>query len=122
GGTPALRRRVTVERRSLPRTATVQADQLLHRLGLELLTVLGPRRAGDRLVHQRPAQIVDAGAERCTDSFGSQLDPGRLDVRDPWMQREARHGVQDVRLVVSMHRRRLYTELMPTLMLPYRCM
>src|SRR5207245_6730463 len=98
GGTPALRRRATVERRSLPAPATLQAGQLLHALRLELLTVLGPRRAGDRLVHQRPAQIVDAGAERCTDSFGSQLDPGRLDVRDPWMQREASHGVHEQRL------------------------
>ena len=59
-GGAALRRGVAVERRPLPRRAAVRADQRLHRLGRHLLPVLRPRRARDRLVHQRPAEVVDA--------------------------------------------------------------
>ena len=63
-GGAALRRGVAVERRPLPRRPAVRADQRLHRLGRHLLPVLRPRRARDRLVHQRPAEVVDARPQR----------------------------------------------------------
>ena len=61
GGAP-LGGRVAVERRPLARRPAVRADQRLHRLRRHLLAVLGAGRARDRLVHQRPAEVVHAGA------------------------------------------------------------
>ena len=65
-GGAALGGRVGVERRPLARHAAVRADQRLHRLRRHLLAVLGAGRARDRLVHQRPAEVVHArrGARR----------------------------------------------------------
>ena len=68
-----------VERRPLPRPAAGGADQRLHRLRRHLLAVLGARRARDRLVHQRPAEIVDAGRERRRTPSGPSF------TQDAWM-------------------------------------
>src|SRR5205814_134178 len=57
-GLTALDRRIRVQRRPLPGRSTVRPDQLFHRLGPQLLPELGAGRAGDRLVHQRAAEIV----------------------------------------------------------------
>ena len=44
---------------------------------------LRPGRAGDRLVHQGSAQVVDARGERLADAVRPELHPARLNVRDP---------------------------------------
>ena len=49
--------------------------------------------AGDGLVHQRPAEVVRAGAKRELRPRDPELDPGRLHVRDPRVQGEAPDGV-----------------------------
>ena len=55
-----LGRRLAVERRPLARDAARGADQRLHPLGRQLLPPPRAGRARDRLVHQRPAEVVHA--------------------------------------------------------------
>src|SRR3546814_18022323 len=55
--------------------------------------VLTARGAGDRLVHQRAAQIVDAGAQGCDGAVAAQLHPAGLNVRDQRMEHKAGDGV-----------------------------
>ena len=44
-------------------------------------------------VHQRAAEIVDAGRQAMAHAFGPELDPGRLNVRNNRIKRKARHRV-----------------------------
>ncbi len=83
-----FRGRLAVERRSLPRDPARRTDQRLHLLRRELLPPPRPRRARDRLVHQRPAEVVHPGAERLDHALRARLHPGDLDVLDPRVQRE----------------------------------
>ena len=68
GGADALRGRLAVERRALAGDAAGGPDQALDLLRGQLLSELRPGGTRDRLVHQRPAKVVDAGVQR-TDSL-----------------------------------------------------
>ena len=59
--------------------AAGRADQLLHALRRQLLPELGPGGARDRLVHQRPAEVVHPGARApgaCRPGRASPTTPG----------------------------------------------
>ena len=77
-----------VGRRALARHPAGRADHGLHLLGRKLLAPLRPGRPRDRLVHQRAAEIVDAGGERLPHALGPDLHPRHLDVRDQRVQGE----------------------------------
>ena len=91
GGTP-------VERRPLARDAAGRADELLHALGRHLLPELGSGGARDRLVHERPAEVVHAGGERLPRPSGPSF------TQEAWMfvisrmEREPRDRVHEQRL------------------------
>ena len=77
-----------VPRRPLARHPAGRSDQLLHPLRRQLLPPLRSRRARDRLVHERPAEIVDAGGERLPHALRPELHPRDLNVRDHRVQGE----------------------------------
>src|SRR5262245_17868007 len=64
GGRHTLLIRVAVERRTLARYAPGGADHRFHPLGRHLLAERGARRPRDRLVHERPAEVVHTRAQR----------------------------------------------------------
>src|SRR6201995_5224128 len=71
-----------VERRALgglPARLAGRGDEVLD---LEFHPVLGPGHAADVLLHQRPAEIVDAPAERLGGPLQPHLHPARLQVGD----------------------------------------
>ena len=49
---------------------------------LHALAVGGAGGPGDALVHQRAAEVVDAGPQQLLHAPGAELHPRRLDVRD----------------------------------------
>ena len=79
-------------------TRPIATDQRLHRLRREFLAVLGAGGARDAFVHQRAAHVVGTGVEAHRRSLRSHLHPGRLDVGDQRVQRQAGHGVHQDRL------------------------
>ena len=82
-----------VQRGALKRRTPELADQRLHRLRRQLLSVCGTGRAADGFVHQRAAHVVGAAVQARLSPARAELDPGHLDVAEVRMQRQARDGV-----------------------------
>src|SRR5690348_5650792 len=89
----------SVERRALRRRAAravSRADQVLR---IQLDTVVGAGHAGDRLLHQRPTEVVDAPAQRLGRGIEAHLHPARLQAGDRAPEGEAEdRGVLEVLL------------------------
>ena len=65
----------------------------------QLDAVVAAGHARDRLLHQRPAEIVDAPVQRLGGGVEAHLDPARLEVGDGLAEREPeRRGVLEVLL------------------------
>src|SRR5215472_9839178 len=92
---PPLSAHGLIERRPLDRLPSRRADQCLHPLWRHFLAVRGAGGARDGLVHERTAEIVDAGAQASGNALWAQLHPGGLYARDMPMERETRHGVHE---------------------------
>src|SRR4051812_45129921 len=81
-----------VERRALGGRAAGLAGGGDEVLDLEFHPVLGAGHARDVLLHQRPAEVVDAPAERLGRALEPHLDPARLQVGDRLAERQAEGG------------------------------
>src|SRR4051812_35819142 len=66
-----------------------RADQVLDR---EHRAVVGARHPADRLLHQRPTEVVDAPAKRLGGGVEPHLHPARLEVADAVPERQAEDG------------------------------
>src|SRR5579875_2743991 len=86
----ALRVGVAVEGGALTGHTSDLADCCLDRLRWHLLAVACAGGARDRLVHQRPAEVVGARAQRQLAGANAELRPGGLDVGKVRVQRQAR--------------------------------
>ena len=93
-GSPASgwRRRISysVVRSAAGRPARVRGGDQLGRVELDAVVAAG--EAADRLLHQRPAEVVDAPAQRLGGGVEAHLHPARLHARDRAAEREAEHG------------------------------
>src|SRR5919108_2142113 len=87
-----------VERRSLAWGTADCPDHVLHPFRRHLLPVGCAGGTGDRLVHQRAAEVVRAGIESRLGAAQAELDPRGLHVRDPGMECESSHCVHEQRL------------------------
>ena len=54
--------------------------------------------AADAFIHQRTAQIIRPRLQRHRRTFGAHLHPACLDIREMWMQHQARDAVHQQRL------------------------
>ena len=73
---------ILVEGRPLVQRATQRSQHAGEVVGSDLLAVAGTRGSRDVLVHQRAAEVVDAGLQRLGRSGQTHLHPRHLDVVD----------------------------------------
>src|SRR5439155_16348790 len=105
GGRMAVRGDAPVERGPLHGTAAHRGDERLDLFDRGVLAGVRPGLARDTLLHERPAEVVAAGAERELREAVAELHPRRLQVVDRAAQEEAARGV-DAEVAQSLRLRR----------------